>query len=369
MKKKLLVAVIAMASLLSLTACGEPVSENDIAKWNPDKYITSMCDYKNMTLEAEKAVITDEDIDAAIEDLRQNSKYFEEVTGRTLKMGDTANIDFVGKKDGVAFEGGSSEGFDLGIGSNQFIPGFEEALVGMSIGETKDIELSFPDEYPNEELAGKPATFTVTLNAIKEKKTPELDDKFASETGFEGVSNLAELKTFAREKLELNAQQNYESQLNNSAMSQIIELCEFTEEIPQERYKYYYDAIIQSDTAMASQYQVDLETFVVVYYGMQTYDDYIKYVEDSALKGVKVDLATSKILKNEKIKITDKVIKKEIEDNLEEYGCKSYEEFAAQYDLDEFKSYMVNQKAIDIIIENAQIVAPAPAEDDANTEE
>ncbi|MCR4750438.1 MAG: trigger factor [Lachnospiraceae bacterium] len=366
MKKRLLTFLAAACSMMCLSGCS--FSGDDITSVNPDKYITAMRDYKGVTLEAEVVPVTDEQVDKRIEDNLKSSVETVDVTDRALKNGDIANINYEGKVDGVAFEGGSNmgqAGYDLEIGSGMFIPGFEEALIGMQSGETRDIDVTFPEDYTAENLAGKDAVFTVILNGIKEKKVPELTDEYVAGLGIANVSTIDGLKVYIRQQLEDEAKKNYETQLDNSAMQKMIELCDFTDEVPQDRYKYYYDNVMNMDTQYASQFGVDLDTFVIGYYGFENKDAYIKYVEDSAIQAVKVDLASGSILKDAGIKITDKMVEEDIAANLDKYGVSTLDEFKEKYNIEEYKAYLVNRKAVELIKENANIIAPSASEDAA----
>ena len=360
MKKGLLTTIVAAVGLMSLTACA--VSSDYVASINPDKYITAIEDYSGLTLEAAVAEVTDEQVEARIKSNLENSMESVAVSGRALANGDIANINYEGKIDGVTFEGGSNmgePGFDLEIGSGMFIPGFEDALIGMESGETRDITVTFPEEYLNTELAGKEAVFTVVLNEIKEKKVPELTDEYVAGLGIENVSTVDGLKVYIRQQLETEAQNAYENQLNNSAMQKMIEICQFTDEIPEDRYKYYYDNVVNMDTQYATQFGVDLDSFVTSYYGFENTDAYYKYVEDSAMQAVQIDLASGKILQDAGEKITDKMVEEDILANLDTYGVSSLDEFKENYNIDEYKSYLMNMKALDLIKQNATIVEPA----------
>ena len=137
--------------------------------------------YKGLEIEKTDAKVTKKDVDAKIEETREKNAELKSVEKRALKNGDISIIDFEGFKDGVAFEGGKAENFELTIGSGQFIPGFEDQLVGMKIGEEKEINVKFPEEYHSKDLAGKDAMFKVKLNGIKEKILPKLDDEFVKD--------------------------------------------------------------------------------------------------------------------------------------------------------------------------------------------
>lgn len=386
MKKRFLVAAVALSSVLALTACGETEADangtpatteataesngitntitesgvnidelkKNISDINPDDYIVSLGDYKEIQLESKLKEVTDADIENSIQQLINAAVKKVDVEGRALQTGDIANINYAGKMNGEAFDGGtddSESGYDLEIGSGSFIPGFEDALIGMEIGETRDIDLTFPDEY-YEELAGKPVVFTVTLNAIKEKVYPELTDEFVVEQGFEGVSTVEELRDLAKDMLESQAQSNYETSINNEIMNKLVGLAEFKNEVPQDRYQYYYTNTYNNDEALATDYGLMLEGFVMGYYGYGTMDEYVKALKDYAEKSVKLDMVVAKILELENAQITDEAVEAEIEAKYADYGCESADDFKEKYDAEEFKAYLMNQKVIDIIKNN-----------------
>lgn len=389
MKKRFLVAAVALSSVLALTACGKTEADvneapattdvatqsndngitntittsgvniedlnKDISNFNPDDYIVSLGDYNGIQIDSKLKEVTDADIDASIQQLINAAVSKVDVEGRALQTGDIANINYAGKMNGEAFEGGtddSESGYDLEIGSGSFIPGFEDALIGMEVGETRDIDLTFPDEY-YEELAGKPVVFTVTLNGIKEKVYPELTDEFVVGQGFDGVSTVDDLKALAKEMLESQAQSNYETAISNEIMNKLIDLAEFKNEVPQDRYQYYYTNTYNNDEALATDYGLMLEGFVMGYYGYGSMDQYIAALKDYAEKAVKLDMVVAKILELENQQITDEAVEAEIEAKYAEYGCESVDDFKEQYDAEEFKAYLMNQKVMEIIKNNA----------------
>ena len=156
---------------LLLSGCGMKEEDMKYLKdFDPSKYVT-LGEYKGMNITIPKTEVTDEDVDSYIDYLLSANESYVDITDRDVAQnGDVANIDYEGKKDGVAFDGGTAQGYDLNLGSGVFIDGFEDGVVGMKVGETKDLTLTFPDNYANEDLAGAEVVFTVTLNSIKEAK-------------------------------------------------------------------------------------------------------------------------------------------------------------------------------------------------------
>ncbi len=190
----------------------------------PDVQIAA---YTGIKINEYEYTVTDADVDADIDAMRERIAERVEVTDRPAQMKDTVTIDFVGKCDGEEFEGGSAEKFDLTLGSHRFIPGFEEQVVGMKVGETKDLNVTFPDDYQAENLKGKPAVFTVTLHKIMGLVLPALDEEFAKKMGSESIEAY---RAKVRERLEKNAQSRSRNETENSILTEIAKGA--TAEIP-----------------------------------------------------------------------------------------------------------------------------------------
>ncbi len=376
MKKKLFAVALALTGVIALAGCGKDSAVTDggnttstssgvtdlvapsLTELNADDYIKKIGDYDGLIIPATLDEITDSDVEATIQSLLEARATSEEVKDRALKSGDTANINYAGKMNGEAFEGGTDDseaGYNLEIGSNSFIPGFEDALIGMNIGETRDIDLVFPDNY-YEELAGKPVTFTVTLNGIKEKFYPELTDAFVAEQGIDGVNTVDELKTYVRNRLVNDAQEQYNSTIDNAIMNKLVEICEYKDELPEDRIQYYYDSVYSRDEAAATDYGLMLEGYVMYLYGYSDLDTYTAKLKEYSKKSVMYDLAVLKVLEKEGQTVTDDEVEKAVEEQYADYGFASAEEFKNSYNLDEFKAYLMSRKALDIIREKAEII-------------
>ena len=200
--------VLAGVMLLGLTGCG---AVNDKAKAY-SKYV-ELGDYKGIEYTREVAEVTDTQIQSQVDSLLSSLTETTEVTDRPIEEGDTANIDFVGTMNGEEFDGGSGEGFDLEIGSDSFIDGFEDGLIGHSVGEKVSLDLTFPENYQSEDLAGKDVNFAVTINSISVKTTPELTDEVVKEnTDYDTVDAY---KDSVRKDLEKQAEEDADSQVEN----------------------------------------------------------------------------------------------------------------------------------------------------------
>ena len=215
-------------------------------------------EYKGVEVEGAHYAVTDDDVDAEIEKLRERNSRLVPVEDRPVQADDIANIDYEGFVDGVAFEGGKGEGFDLTIGSGQFIPGFEDQLIGKNAGEEFEINVKFPEEYHAEELKGKDAVFKVKINSIKFKELPELDDEFVQDVS--EFETLDEFKKDTREKL---TAANEEREKNENEHSVVDAVCANTQiDIPEAMINSQIDTMIR-DMDMQLRYQgITLEQYM-----------------------------------------------------------------------------------------------------------
>ena len=321
----------------NFTAVGDPsLSVDDISDEKvvliaevPVKPDVEIETYKGIKIPEFVYTVSDADVDKDIEDTRLRLAKDEEVTDRAAEMTDTVNIDFAGKMDGKAFEGGTAEGYDLTLGSHQFIPGFEEGVVGMSIGETRDIEVTFPEDYQAEELKGKKAIFTVTLHKITGKVRPELDEEFAKKMGSASVEAY---RAKVRERLERNAASRSLNETENSIITEIAKGAKA--EIPQ--------AMIDKQNEFALQ---RLE-YNLMYQGIRL-DDYLKYLnttreaymhtfDEESKRTVLHQLIVEKIIKLENIEATQEEIDAKVAEQAKSVG-KEAEEYKKTMDPRQFE--------------------------------
>jgi trigger factor len=261
-----------------------------------------------------------------------------EVTDRAAQNGDIANIDFVGKVDGEKFEGGEAEGFDLTLGSGQFIPGFEDQVVGMSIGETKDVNVTFPENYQAEALKGKPAVFTVKLNALQGKELPELNDAFIKDaTGSETVE---EYKAKARERLQAQADRRANDATENSILEAIAANTEV--EIPQAMIEREIDGLVQKFEYQLMYQGLKLQDYID--FLKVSMSDFRKNYEEQAKKNVINQLIISYIIEAEKIEATQEEVDAKIAEQAESVG-KTAEEYKKNMD-----PRQINYISSDIVI-------------------
>ena len=271
-------------------------------------------DYKGIEVEKVVNAVTDEDVDKQIQALRERNGRLVTVDDRAAENGDVAVIDFEGFKDGVAFDGGKDENYELALGSNTFIPGFEEQIVGKKTGEEFTINVTFPENYQMEEIAGQLCEFKIRLNEIKSKELPDLDDEFVKDaTEFD---TLDELKDDIRTKLEDSAARNADIEAENKLYETLIE--KMTADIPEVMFENKIDEMVRDFEMRLSQNGLNMETYLM--YTNMDLASFRKTFEDQAQKQVKVRLALEKIAELENVEITDAQVDEEINKIAEQYN-------------------------------------------------
>lgn len=318
-----------------------------------DDYVT-LGEYKGLEVIQNKAEVTEEELESFIQYSLSSHKHTEPVTDRdVVENGDVANIDYEGKKDGVAFEGGTAAGYDLEIGSGSFIPGFEEGLVGAKVGEIVDLNLTFPDNYPSEELAGQEVVFTVTINSISAYVTHELNDEFVQELAIEGVTTVDQFREYAREGLQAEADSNYHYNLQMQLISLAMQNAQIKEP-PTELVEKYKKVTTSQLEYQAAMYGVDTETFVQGYFGVDL-PTYEKEIEAGALETAKQALLCYKIALEENLQVTEEEMNTKIEEGYAAMGYTSADSFKEVVDLKEYKDSMLLDKVFNFLIENAKV--------------
>lgn len=366
--KKLLACLMILAMSISLLAgCGEKgagdeqtvTGKESLKGIEFEKYVTKLGEYKGLEISGVKTEITDEYVDSYIEYMLLNSPVPEEVTDRTtIQAGDLVNIDFVGKdKDGVEFEGGSSQGqgYDLEIGSGAFIPGFEDALIGGELGSTFDINVTFPEEYGNEELAGQPAIFTITVNKISELKTPELTDEYVQSLGYDEYTTVEKFKEICRDSLEANAEAVFQSELQTAVMDALMVECEFSEEIPDDLYNYYRDKIDQNIANSAQMVGIDKMEYLKENYGIQDDVQYAYMLDTGATRSLKKALVCGYVAEKEGISVSDTELDATIAENFYNFGYMTVEDYKANENVEDYRDNLMITKVLEFLIENANV--------------
>ena len=321
---------------------------------NAEEYVT-LGDYKGLEVVSNVVTISDEDVDSYIEYMLSMSPgELEEITDRdVVENGDVANIDYVGKKDGVAFDGGTAEGYDLGIGTGSFIPGFEEGLVGVKKGETVDLNLTFPENYHSADLAGAEVVFTVTVNGIYKEITPEFNDEYVAKLGIENVATVEEYRVYMKSTMQESEDEYALQDVQTQLLNMVTENATVSE-APQELVDRFYNININNMNYQAMMYGMDLEGFVNSYYGMDA-----ETFEEETVAAAKISaeqaLVCLKIAADENITVTDEEIEQSVEENYAGYGYASAEEFKTTIDMEEYRDSLLLNKIVDFLVENATI--------------
>ena len=310
--------------------------------------------YKGLEVEKAEATVTDEQVQAELDRMAQNVASTETVE-RAAEMGDTANIDFEGFDNGVPFEGGKGENFDLKLGSGQFVPGFEEQVVGMSAGEEKDIDITFPEDY-HKDLAGKPVVFHVKLNKVTVTNVPEQDDEFAKDVS--EFDTLEELKADIRAKALEQAQKQIDSAFENAAVEKAAE--NTTVDMPK--------ALVENelDTQMERfAYQLQMSGYSMEQYAKMMGGDVNTMrnaFRPAAEKQAKISVTLEKIVEVEGLTASEEEIEEEFKSLAEQYQLE-VDKVKEMVPMAELTGSLTTRKAVKVIVDSAVPVAPKAAEE------
>ena len=308
--------------------------------------------YKGIEVKKQPVTVTAEDVEKEIDRVRERNSRMVTVEDRAAENGDVAEIDFDGYVDGKQFDGGKAENYDLTLGAGQFIPGFEEQVVGHKAGEEFDVNVTFPEDYHAEELKGKPAVFKIKLHEIKKKELPEVDDEFVKDVS--EFDTLDEYKKDLEEKLRSQRQKAADADVENQLVEAIIEKVEAT--IPDEMVENEVDEIINSFAYRLQSQGLKLETYLK--YTGQTTDDLRVQYKPQAERQVKVRLGLEKIAELENIQITEEETEAEFKRLAEAYGMPE-DNVKNLVSAEGINADLKNQKAIDLVRENAVITEAA----------
>ena len=301
-------------------------------------------DYKNLKVKKDKVEVTNEEVNSAIDEMK--NRYAEvQVKDGKVEKGDTAVIDFEGFKDGVAFEGGKGENYSLKIGSNTFIPGFEDQIIGMSKGEEKDVKVTLPEDYHSEELKGAKATFKVKVNEVKETIIPSLNEEFFKDLNMEGVNDRASLESALKETLAARKEQQAEGEYVDKLLEKLSEQTKI--ELPEEMIGDEIHRMIHQYEDNLKMQGITLEQF---YQFTNSNEDMLKeQMKDEAVKRIKYRLMLEEIIKLEKLTATDEEADKEASEIASKYGMEK-EDFLTQFGgLEMIKYDLEMRKAIDVL--------------------
>ena len=346
MKKKIKGFLTAVLTVGMLTGCGQSREGNALRDLETDSCVT-LCDYQNLSINVEPVTISDSERDFYVMDAYSRYATLENsgITDRAAVEGDTVNIDYVGRKDDVAFDGGSASGAFLVLGSDSFIDGFEEGLVGVRPGETVELDLAFPENYANNpDLAGQAVKFTVTVNYIV-----ELRDAVVATMGLEKISTVAELQQYVHDRLYASKEPEYNSNVKSAIMSKLFEQCTYGE-LPEailESNRAYVSGIINS----AAPYGLDADTYTNTFFGM----DADTYVNNYSAELTKQDITLQAIANKEDLNVSDRELKDTLEQYAKEAGAGTVEEYLGGHSAEEYRNAIMMEKVMNYLIEHTQV--------------
>ena len=307
--------------------------------------------YLGIEAEKETVKVTDEEVDAEVKRVQERNGRTVEVTDRAAENGDTVNIDYKGTVDGVAFDGGAAEKYDLRLGSGSFIPGFEDQIVGKKIGDAFDVKVAFPADYHAKELAGKDAVFACKLNGIKTTELPALDDEFAKDVS--EFDTLDEYKADVRANIQKRKDQSADVAFENALSEKLIELVKA--DIPEPMFVAETENYVRDYDTRLRQQGLDLKTYFK--YTGQTLDDLRKQMRPMAEKQVKVRLALETIAKLENLTVSDDKIEEEYKNISDAYSV-PVEQVKGMVDAEDIRRDLVVKAAMDLVKEKAVVKAP-----------
>ena len=303
--------------------------------------------YKGIKIEKPHYEVTDENVDDELKRMAEKNVRIVSVEDREAQNGDITVIDFAGSVDGVAFDGGTAENYELELGSHRFIEGFEDQVVGMKIDEEKDINVTFPDDYSSKDLAGKPAVFKIKLHEIKAKEYPEMDDEFAKDVS--EFDTMDELKADIRKNLEEQNEKRTKNEIEDNAINKVCDNSKL--DIPSGMIESEIDAMCDDMNRRLAYQGLNLEQYLKVF--NKSMSDFRSEMQPQAEKSIKTRLVLEAICKDAKLVITEEEIDEKISELAKTYGRPEDE----LKNNEEFKKYITStietEKALNYIVENA----------------
>ena len=328
----------------------------DLPAYDASEYVT-LGEYKGLTVEVDPVEVTDEQVmDKIASETKQT------LTEGTVEDGDTVNIDYVGKLDGEEFDGGSAEGYDLEIGSCTFIDGFEDGIIGMQVGETKDLELTFPEDYHSEDLAGKDVVFTVTVNSIS--RVPELTDEVADSV-VEGMTAEAYQES-VRQDLEDSAKESQKSDAQQKLLQAVYNNATISG-YPEENLQYTIKRATDYYEWLASMYGMTLDDYLTNY-GM-TQDEFMEQIQPVAEEALGEEMTLLAIAEEENIEVSDEEYQAGLARYAEAQGMDDPSKLEEAYGENYIRNSLLQEKVLNFLYENATIEEVKETEAESDTEE
>lgn len=374
MKKRVYLMTAISAVVVALTACGGNAGNNKSSsatsasgsavssnatgtaiEFNPADYIEKLADYKGLEYTKQDVSATDAEVEEKVKSFLE--AYPEKITDRAVQKGDTVNIDFEGKKDGVAFDGGTAKGFDLTIGSNSFIPGFEDGLIGKKPGETVDLNLKFPDDYKNsEELKGAKVVFTVKVNYIVGKAPTELTDELVkANTEFKTA---VEYKDDARKKIETRKNDEAKETAQRELLEKVVTTSAI-KSVPKAAEEKYYNQVIDYWNNVATQYGMELKDLITNQFKI-TEEEFEAEVKKQAELSARILVVVRAIAEAEKLEVSDDEYKAALNTYYENSRAKDSMDLATyeqQVGKESIIDIILNDKVGAFLVENGKAVS------------
>ncbi len=315
-------------------------------------------EYTGLDYNVKETTVTDEELDAEINRMRKT--YAEMETVEEAENGDTVVIDYTGYKDGVEFDGGKAEGHHLVLGSNSFIPGFEDQLVGVKTGEDREINLTFPEDYFAEELKGAAVVFKVHVNEIKREVLPELNDEFAEDVNIPGVETVDDLKAKVRERLETNKKNAAENEAEEELMNSLTEKAEV--EIPESMIKQEEQYLVNQLASRVQQFGMNFNDYIKAM--GKTAEQVMEDYKENAEKSVKLRLVLDAVAKKENLLPTEEQVEEEFKKIADQYQME-VEKVKQALDAEMIKKDLSVSLAVDFIKEKANKIVVKAEENSA----
>lgn len=329
---------------------GQPVKFKATVRVKPE---VNLGQYTGLQVTKPVQEVTDQDVEAELTKLQERHARLENLEQGAVEQGDIAVIDFMGRKDGEEFEGGKGNDYSLEIGSGTFVPGFEDQLVGAEVGETREVNVTFPEDYPNEDLKGQAVVFTVTVKGIKRKEVSALDDEFAKDVS--EFDTIEELKADILNKLKEAAEKQARQRINNEAVKKAVDNAEV--DIPKEMVELRQLEMLDNMEQRLQAQGLSMENYLK--YTNSTRDQLKESLRDDAARGVKTTLVLEAVAKKENIAVSDEELEQEIARMAEHYRQEPAvlrKILEGQNQLDYIRESLTQQKAIEFIADRAELV-------------
>lgn len=327
-------------------------------------------EYKGLEVTLASTDVTDEEIDQQVETNLSNNDKSEEIKEGTVESGDVANIDYEGKLNGEAFDGGTAEGYDLTIGSGTFIDGFEDGLIGKKIGDTVDLNLTFPEDYSSTELAGKEVVFTVKINSVK--RAPKLTDELAAEISDNEYKTVEAYRNYVKEDLENTKKESQHSQELNDLVALAYKNATVND-YPQEMIDYQLENVTSYYKSYAEQYGMEYADFLEQQVGV-TEEEFLEKMTETIKQSLGQEMVLRAIAETEGVEISDEKFQEKAGEYAEQMGSTDVDAFIKQYGKSTIMASILQDEAVDILEKNAVVknadgtLAETTAETETETE-